>query len=110
VKGAEGMLHQNMLQAARIHKLEEQLAVVTRRKSRKRKQIQQGGTIEYGTAAAQVAAEALQTPQQLKKACGSSDQETAQPAVQRCGNCSRTGHNTQTCKKIQSYLLNQILA
>jgi hypothetical protein len=86
------------------------LAVVTRRKSRKRKQIQQGGTIEYGTAAAQVAAEALQTPQQLKKACGSSDQETAQPAVQRCGNCSRTGHNTQTCKKIQSYLLNQILA
>jgi hypothetical protein len=62
VKGAEGMLHQNALQAARIHELEEQLAVVTRRKSRKRKRIQQGGTIEYGTAAAQVAAEASQAP------------------------------------------------
>jgi hypothetical protein len=99
VKGAEGMLHQNALQAARIHELEEQLAVVTRRKSRKRKRIQQGGTIEYGTAAAQVAAEASQAPQRSKKARGSGDQETAQPAVRRCGNCGRTGHNARTCKK-----------
>jgi hypothetical protein len=44
LKGAEGMLHQNALQAARIHELEEQLAVVTRPKSRKRKRVQQGGT------------------------------------------------------------------
>jgi hypothetical protein len=52
VKGAELMLHQNALLAARIHEVEEQLAVMTKRKSRKRKQIQQGGTIEYGEAAA----------------------------------------------------------
>jgi hypothetical protein len=46
------MLHQNALLTARVHELEEQLAVVTKRKSRKRKRIQQSGTIEYGTVAA----------------------------------------------------------
>jgi hypothetical protein len=50
VKGAEGMLHQNALQAARIHELEEQLAVVTRRKARKRKRLQHGSTLEYSKA------------------------------------------------------------
>ncbi|KAF1923331.1 uncharacterized protein M421DRAFT_9708 [Didymella exigua CBS 183.55] len=57
---------------------------MTKRKSRKRKRIQQGGTMEYGTAAAQVAAEASIAPQRSKKACGGSGQELAQPALQRC--------------------------
>jgi hypothetical protein len=93
------MLHQNALLATRNHELEEQLAVITKRKSRKRKRIQQGGTMEYGTAAAKIAAEASAAPQRSKKACGSSNQELAQPTLRRCGNCSRTGHNTRTCKK-----------
>ena len=71
------MLHQNALLAARVHELEEQLAEMSKRKSRKRKRIQQGGTMEYGTAAAQVAAKASTAPQQSKKACGGSDQERA---------------------------------
>ena len=37
VKGAELMLHQNALLAARNYELEEQLAEMTKRKSRKRK-------------------------------------------------------------------------
>jgi hypothetical protein len=72
------MLHQNALLAARVHELEEQLAVVTKRKSRKRKQMQQGGTMEYGTAVAQVATRASAAPQQSKKARGGGDQEPAQ--------------------------------
>jgi tryptophan synthase beta subunit len=62
IKGGKLMLHQNVLLTAHVHKLEEQLAVVTKRKSRKRKWIQQGGTIEYGIAAAQVAAKASIVP------------------------------------------------
>jgi hypothetical protein len=58
IKGGELMLHQNALQAAWISELEEQLAVMTKRKTRKRKQIQHGGTIEYGKAAAHVATHA----------------------------------------------------
>jgi hypothetical protein len=99
IKGGELMLHQNALQAARIHELEEQLAMITKRKSRKRKHIQHGGTMEYGEAAAQVAAEASIAAERSKKARGSGVQEPAQPALRRCGNCGRTGHNARTCKK-----------
>jgi len=40
------MLHQNALLAARNRELEEHVAKMTKRKSRKRKRIQQGGTME----------------------------------------------------------------
>jgi hypothetical protein len=99
IKGGELMLHQNALQAARISELEEQLAVMTKRKTRKRKQIQHGGTMEYGEAAAQVATAASVAAGRSKKARGGGDQERAQPTVRRCGNCGGTGHNARTCKK-----------
>jgi hypothetical protein len=98
-QNAELMLHQNALLAARNYELKEQLAVMTKRKSRKRKRIQQGGTMEYGEAAAQVAAEASVAAERSKKACGGGDQERAQPALRRCGNCGGTGHNARTCRK-----------
>jgi hypothetical protein len=46
-----------------------------------------------------VAAKASVAAKRSKKACGGSDQERAQPALQRCRNCGGTGHNAQTCKK-----------
>jgi hypothetical protein len=46
------MLHQNVLQAAGISELEEQLAVITKRKTRKRKHVQHGSTMKYSKAAA----------------------------------------------------------
>jgi hypothetical protein len=97
IKGGELMLHQNALQAARIRELEEQLAVITKRKTRERKQIQHGGTMEYGEAVAQVAIAASVAAGRSKKARG--DQELAQIAVRRCGNCGGTGHNARTCRK-----------
>ena len=39
IKGAEQMLHYNVLKDARIHELEEQFNEMTKRKSRKRKRI-----------------------------------------------------------------------
>jgi hypothetical protein len=93
------MLHQNALLLARNNELEEQLAVMTKRKMRKHKQIQHGGTMEYGEAAAQVAAEASMAARRSKKALGGGDQERAQPTVRRCGNCGGTGYNARMCKK-----------
>jgi hypothetical protein len=81
IKGGELMLHQNALLAARNRELKEQLAEITKRKSRKRKRIQQGGTMEYGTAAVQVVAKASAAPQRSKKARGGGDQEPAQLAL-----------------------------
>ncbi len=42
---------------------------MTKRKTRERKRIQQGGTMEYSKAAAQVAAKASIAAEQSKKAC-----------------------------------------
>jgi len=83
----------------RNNELEEQLAVMTKRKTRKRKRIQQGSVIEYNKAVAQVAAEALIIAEQSKKTRGSSNQERTQPILRRCRNCGRTGHNARTCKE-----------
>jgi hypothetical protein len=55
--------------------------------------------MEYGEAAAQVAVEASVAAGRSKKARSGGDQERAQPALRRCGNCGRTGHNARTCKK-----------
>jgi hypothetical protein len=93
------MLYQNMLQAAWITELEEQLAVITKRNTHKQKQIQQGSTMEYSEAVAQVAAEASVATKWLKKACGSSNQRRVQPALQYYGNCGGTEHNMLTCRK-----------
>jgi hypothetical protein len=93
------MLHLSALLAARNRELEEQLAEITKRKSRKRKRIQQGSTIEYRTAAVQVAAKASAAHQRSKKARGGGDQVPAQPALRRYRNCGRTRHNARTCQK-----------
>jgi hypothetical protein len=53
----------------------------------------------YGEAAARVAAEASVAAERSKKARGGGDQERAQTALRRCGNCRETKHNARTCKK-----------
>lgn len=68
-------------------------------KSRKRKRVQQCGTMKYGTAAAQVVAKVFAAPHRSKKARSGGDQETAQLALRRCRNYGRTGNNTRTCRK-----------
>jgi cell division septum initiation protein DivIVA len=77
IKGAEQMLHENVLMKSRIQQLEEQLAEVTKRKTRKRKRIQHGGTLEYGAAALLVAESAAAERTVAKRARGSSSQEGA---------------------------------
>jgi hypothetical protein len=93
------MLHQNALQAACIHELEEQLAVVTRRKARKRKRLQHRGTLEYGKAADQVAASTALVANPSKKTRSGSAPERAPSTRRRCGTCGETGHNARTCQK-----------
>ncbi|PVH91028.1 hypothetical protein DM02DRAFT_472253, partial [Periconia macrospinosa] len=99
IKGAEQMLHENALQKARIHELEEQLKEITKRKSRKRKRIQKGGTLEYSKGALLVPAGSPNAAQSRKKARSSRGAERAQPSVRRCKNCGEPGHYATTCKK-----------
>jgi len=101
VKGAELMLHQNALQSARISELEEQLDIITKRKSRKRKQVQKGGTLEYGETADQVATGPSSTAQQSKKARRQGGQDGAPATQRRCGTCGGAGHNARTCRQVE---------
>ena len=70
VKGAEMMLHENALMSSRITEFEEQLEIITRRKARKVKRIQHRGTMEYGAASVQVAAELSSAAQRSKNGRG----------------------------------------
>jgi hypothetical protein len=99
IKGAEEMLHENVLIKARVRELEEQVAELTRRRGRKRKRIQTGGTIEFGAGALQVAESASAARTTSKKGSSRGGQERTQPAQRRCGNCGETGHNARTCQK-----------
>ncbi|KAF1927270.1 uncharacterized protein M421DRAFT_66129 [Didymella exigua CBS 183.55] len=80
------MLHENALQRAQIHELEEQLAEITKRKSRKRKRIQQGGTMERV-----VVVVIKKEPNQLYGAVGT---------------VARLGTTRERVKRIQRHLLN----
>ena len=71
------MLHQNAIQAARIYELEEQLAAIIMRKTRKRELAQHGGTMGYGEAALSVAERVAIDRTASKRARGSGGQERA---------------------------------
>ncbi|KAF1922770.1 uncharacterized protein M421DRAFT_77106, partial [Didymella exigua CBS 183.55] len=98
IKGAKEMLHKNVLIKACVQELKEQLAVITKRKSRKRKQIQHSGTLEYGPGASWVAAEAC-ADQQIahEERQGGARSGLSQRAQRRCTRCKETGHNSRTC-------------
>jgi hypothetical protein len=95
------MIHQNALMAARIRELEELNNELTKRKSRKRKQIQSGEVLKFGETSQAVAAESPSAQQSRKKPRGGADQDRAQPAQRRCGKCGETGHNTRTCSFVE---------
>ena len=87
-----------MLLTSRITELEQQIDILTKRKTRKRKRIQHGGTIEYGTISAQVAAEGSSLSKRAKKQRPSGSDEPAQSALRHCSKCGGTGHNSRTCQ------------
>jgi hypothetical protein len=89
IKGAEHMLQKAILLDAQNCELQEQLEVMTRRKSRKRKRLQTGGTIEYGEGALQAAPALPLTVQPTKKACSSGGGRC-------CGNWGEAGHNVRS--------------
>lgn len=101
VKGAELMLHQNALMAARIKELEELNEELTRRKSRKRKRIQTGGVLEFGEASNSVAAGSPSVRGNENRAGGGEGSGTAQRTQRSCGRCGGTGHNVRTCSFVE---------
>ena len=71
------MLHENVLIKARVRELEEQLAAVTKRRGRKRKRIQTGGTLDFSAGASQVAKSSSTGRTTSKKIRGEGGEERA---------------------------------
>ena len=63
--------------SSQIIELEEQLVEVTKRKGRKRKRIQYGGILKYGTVVLYIATKASTASQPSKKAYSSSGNKQA---------------------------------
>lgn len=70
----------------------------TKRKSRKRKQIQKGGTLEFGSGADLAVTASSSNTRATKRGRTDGDQAPSR-ALRRCGNCGETGHNKTTCRK-----------
>ena len=80
---------------ARIAKLKEANQAASERKKRKKKRIQEGGTLS------QAEAEKIQREEDAEaKAKGEGIQVgSSRKVIRRCKTCGKTGHNKRTCQK-----------
>jgi hypothetical protein len=98
-KGSTIKVHSHTLLKARVATLQAANNAASKRKKRKRKQIQLGRTLSQQEAEEIIErrdAEALVKAERREERVqtGSSGEGS-----QRCGRCSKTGHNKRTCKK-----------
>jgi hypothetical protein len=90
------MLHQNVLLTSRITELEQQIDILTKRKTRKRRRIQYSRIIEYSTTLAQVAIEGSSLSKRAKKQRTLGSNKPAHSALRHYSKCGGTGHNSRT--------------
>jgi len=101
IKGAHQLAHEHELMRDRIATLEKALHEATKRKSRKRKRVQDGRTLTYD-GGSQLASINNGTVGESTKGGGSKARaDGVQPTRRRCGNCGRTGHNARTCQIVE---------
>ena len=94
-RGSAKRDHLHTLLEARVAKLEQANQAASERKKRKKKQIQEGGTLS------QAEAEEIQREEDAEaKAKGEGAQVGSSSKVKRrCKTCGKTGHNKRTCQK-----------
>jgi hypothetical protein len=85
-----------VLLTSRIIELEQQIDILTKRKTRKRRQIQHSRIIEYSTISAQVATEGSSLSKRAKKQRTLGGDELAHLALQHYSKYRGTRHNSRT--------------
>ena len=98
-KGAEMMAHALVLSQKRITELEAANEAATRRKSHKRKRIQQEGTLTVDDGLRLTTLKEFGARSDGKKVKKRVRVEVGESSQRRCGRCSEAGHNSRTCKK-----------
>ena len=98
-KGAEMMAHSLVLMRNQVAELQAANEAATRRKSHKRKRIQQEGTLTFAEGVRLTTLKEFNARSDGKKAKKRARVETGTQYLRRCGTCSEAGHNARTCKK-----------
>ena len=92
------MAHSLVLVRNQVADLQAANEAATRRKSHKRKRIQQEGTLTVSEGVRLTTLKEFNACGNGKRASKKARGETGTQSLRRCGICSKAGHNARTCK------------
>ena len=95
VKGSREIAHQMALMRSEINELRRTNEALTKRKSRKRKYIQLGGSLTSDEASQLIPPEVASAHKVSEE---SSDSIRPPPGQRRCKRCGKARHNVRTCQ------------
>ncbi|KAH3956688.1 hypothetical protein HBH52_256030 [Parastagonospora nodorum] len=98
-KRAAIIAHKLVLAQKEIAKLRAANKAATRRKSHKRKRVQEEETLTVEDGLRRTTLKEFGARSDGKKAKKQVRAEAGKPSQRRCGQCNKTGHNARTCKK-----------
>ena len=98
-KGAEMIMHSQVLLTRRVAELEKANEAVTRRRSHKRKRIQKEGTLTSEEGQRLAALKAFDAHSHKEGGRKRARADGGEPTQRRCKRCGETGHNSCTCKQ-----------
>ena len=93
------LLHGQTLLAARVLQLKASNKAASKRKSRKRKQIQKGGDLSKEQAEDLIAQRNVRAQIKGETRKGRAQTGASKKGKRHCKRCSEAGHNSRTCKK-----------
>ena len=97
-KGAVKMWYEIVLLRDRVHHLVQANKAATKRKSRKRKQIQREGTLTGEQGSKLILQKVAVVTQENKRSQRESAEDATTRQKRRCRHCGKTGHNIRTCR------------
>ncbi|KAH5487729.1 hypothetical protein HBI31_142170 [Parastagonospora nodorum] len=98
-KRAAIIAHKLVLAQKEIAKLRAANKAATRRKSHKRKRVQEEGTLTVEDSLRRTTLKEFGARSNRKKAKKQVRAGAGEPSQRQCGQCNETGHNARTCKK-----------
>ena len=98
-KGAEVMLHSAALLKGRVASLEKANEAATTRRKRKKRKIQQRGTLTKAEAEDIIAQKDVEQQLEGETRQGKARLGVSRQASARCTRCREIGHNSRTCQK-----------
>jgi hypothetical protein len=98
-KGAEMIAHSLVLMTKRNAELQAANEALSKRRSHKRKRVQQEGTLTISEGVRLTTLKEFGSRSDGKKAKKRVRADKGEPTQRRCGRCGEAGHNARTCKK-----------